>query len=120
MRGQLILTDETLRVLFAVLPDSRMCDELMRARDVNQGGHLTIDQAHGLADVLARAVDDPYVLIKRSCLREATQQLREALRLLDLTALDHDGRHTVSVFVWDAWRDGPAPIFTLRVELVRA
>lgn len=117
MRGQLILTDETLRVLFAVLPDSPLCHELMRARDVNQGGHLTIKQAHSLTDVIARAMDDPRVLIRRSCLREADQQLRAALRRMDLAVMDHDDQDTVSVYVWDAWRDGPAPIFTLRVEV---
>lgn len=107
-QGQLILTDETLRVLLALLPFGRACVELTRARDVDDGGHLATTEVRELVRLLGRA-GRVRALVTSEALRDAVGQFRTALRRIDLDALELDGRHTVSVFVWDPERDAPRP-----------
>jgi hypothetical protein len=117
--SQLILTDATLRVAFAVLPYGRLAAELVRARDPERGAHLATAEVRELGRVLDMAAQDPQLLITSAALREATAQLRQAMIRLDLNGLELAGRRTVSVFVWDVWRDGPEPVLTCCVEIAR-
>lgn len=106
-RGQLILTDETLRVLCTMLPYSAVADQLARARNGWDGGHLTTSDVRMLDRLLGHAVHDLARVVTGRALRQATTQFREQVLGADLARCEREARHSISVFVWDEERDGP-------------
>jgi hypothetical protein len=118
---QLVLTDETLRVLYTLLPYGRPVEQLARARNSYDGGHLTATEVHLLADTLARAEHDPRRLVTSQALRRAREQFGSQLAAIDLGAFENQRGCEVSVFVWDVLRDGPlgetvhSPVSQMRV-----
>ena len=109
LKSQLVLNDATLRVATAVLPFGRVASEIARACDKADGGHLSTTEVRELVRALDLATRDPASLVTASALREAGEDLRQALISVDLDALELAHVRTVSVFVWDARRDGPVP-----------
>lgn len=107
MTDQMILTDETLCVLFASLPFGRVAAELARARDDASGGHLTVAEVRQLVVRLETAASGSPVVTPQAQ-RAAVEQVRQAVERVDLKALEKAGGD-VSIFVWDVQRDGPIP-----------
>lgn len=106
MDNQLILTDDTLRVIMSVLPYGKVCDELARARNPYSGGHVSTSDVRKIRLALVSALVDRDVrLVTASALRLADADLRQASRRIDLEALELAGRTVVSVFVFDPSRD---------------
>lgn len=110
MNGQLILADETLRVINSVLPYSKTCDEIARARNTYSGGHLTTAEVREIDRALKAAGSDPARLVTAEALKAAVEDLQAALRRVDLDGLELAGQRTVSLFVWDPARDSPASL----------
>lgn len=100
--NQLVLHDQTLRVLLLLLPHGHVAQEINQARDLMNGGHLSVAQVRDLADLLAR----PSRLVRDEALDAARANLAARLAVLDLDTLDAAHR-CVSVFVWDPKRDEP-------------
>jgi hypothetical protein len=88
LTDQLILRDNTLRVLSLAAPNEAIGRQVALARDPMNGGHLTVTQVRALAAA------------------EARRDIETALARIDLDALAAEGR-TVSLFVWEEERDGP-------------
>lgn len=104
---QLVLTDETLRVLYTLLPYGRPAVQVGLARNSYDGGHLTVREVRLLADFLSEAAADPRCLVTREALAAATAQFHDRLRDLDLDEIERGRPGEVSIFVWDESRDGP-------------
>jgi hypothetical protein len=118
MGDQLILTDDTLRVLVSVLPYSQICEELARARNVNKGGHISTNDVRKIRLALVSALADPGAqLVTVSALKLADADLRQALRRVDLDALELAGQHVVSVFLFDPARDDVASLAAAHAPL---
>lgn len=99
---QLVLADETLRVLLLRLPAGPVAQEMHRARDLMNAGHLAVGQVRDLADLLA----EPSRLVTDAALAAARADLAAGLARLDVDALAAAHR-CVSVFCFDPERDGP-------------
>jgi hypothetical protein len=106
-REQLILTDETLRVLCALLPYGPVTDQLTRARNGDDGGHLTAAEVRLLERCLNHAADDATRVVTDAALYRATEQFHRQLAGIDLRRCELGAQRSVSVFVWDDLRDGP-------------
>lgn len=118
MNDQLILNDDTLRVIASILPYSSICDELARARDRMSGGHISTADVRTIQNALMLAEADPGAqLVTRSALRIAGGDLRAALRRVDLDGLELAHQATVSVFVVDPARDDVASVTAAHAPL---
>jgi hypothetical protein len=102
-REQLILTDETLRVTYAVLQRGRIAREFARARDPKGGGNITLEDSRDVLRVLEIAVGDPRAVITEAALRDTVWRYRVATARLDCRA------RMIGVFVWNDVREGPEP-----------
>lgn len=99
---QLVLTDETLRVLLLLLPEGPVAHEIHQARDLMNAGHLTVAQVGEVAEALERSSD----LATADAVKAAHAEIRERLARFDLEALTAALRR-VSVFRVDPERDEP-------------
>lgn len=106
MPDQLILTDELLRVIGAILPSGRMAREISAARDVAGGGELMRRDLHLIEDALTAAPSDPWCLVAGDVLAGALVLWRRAVEPLSPA---YDPRELVSVHVWEQRRDGEPP-----------
>lgn len=106
MSDQLIITDELLRVLGAILPSGRIAREIAAARDARGGGELTQVDVRATLDALIAARVDPWCVITRDVVEAAIEHYRDAMSRLVPSAA------TVSVHVWEPYRDGPEPHLT--------
>lgn len=96
--SRLVLTDDSLRVAVALLPCSPICGELLRARDSRARATLGTDEVRQLSRALNVASSEtPVSLLVRAALHNGAEELRAALRRVDVDALDALGCHTVSV-----------------------
>jgi hypothetical protein len=101
LTDQLILRDNTLRVLSLAAPNEAIGRQVALARDPMNGGHLTVTQVRALA--AAAHLTTP---LDANAIAEARRDIETALARIDLDALAAAGR-TVSLFVWEEERDGP-------------
>jgi hypothetical protein len=104
MRGQLTLTDDTMRAIMALLPTSPICGELLRARDRHQLGHLTTGDVRTIWRALDAALRDDHTVtassaVARAAVREGAADLRAQLSAVDVDTLDALGYHRVRVAV---------------------
>jgi hypothetical protein len=118
MNDQLILTDDTLRVLVSVLPYGQVCEELARARNPYKGGHISTNDVRRIRLALVAALADPRAqLMTTSALKLADADLRQAMRRIDIDALELAGRHVISVFLFDPARDDVANLAAAHAPL---
>lgn len=103
----LVLTDETLRVLYTLLPFGEPATQVGLARNSFGRGHLALREVWMLADLLTKAADDPWCLVTPEALGRATAEFRSELREVGLTDDERELDGEVSVYVWDESRDGP-------------
>lgn len=98
MNNRLVLTEDTLRVVMALLPTAPLCGELIRARDFYPGsGSLVTAEIRQISRALSAASAAPTLSAAHVAMRAAGAELRDALRQIDVDALDALGCQEVRV-----------------------
>lgn len=102
-KGQLVLDDETLRVIGCVLPAGGVAREIAAAREIDGIGYLRATDARAVLDALVRAQSDAWCIVAPDALAGAIEHYRLAMSRAGVVV------ERVTVHVWDVERDGPAP-----------
>lgn len=105
MTGRLGLSGRTLNLLLTLIPGGHIADELRRVRDSDVGGRLSTTEVRELAHVVTVAVAQATRDADRAAVTAAAEDLRSALRRVDLDGLELARQHHVRLLRRDATGD---------------